>query len=94
MPLPSIPQFSRYVLVVLGLLALALFIGKISTVLLLVFAGIVFATVIRAISTPLGRRTGIPDTWAVGLVSFLFLALIVGGGYFFGKQVLTQTEEL
>lgn len=36
MPLPSIPQFSRYVLVVLGLLALALFIGKISTVLLLV----------------------------------------------------------
>ncbi|MDQ3025178.1 MAG: AI-2E family transporter [Pseudomonadota bacterium] len=94
MPLPTVAQFTRYVLVVLALLALALFIGKILAILLLVFAGIVFAAVIRAISTPLQRRTGIPDTWAVGLVSFVFAVLLVGGFYFFGKQVLTQTEEL
>ncbi len=94
MPPPSIPQFSRYVLVVLALVALALFIGKIATILLLVFAGIVFAVVIRAASTPLQRRTGIPDAWAVALVSFGFAVLLVAGFYFFGKQVLTQTEEL
>ncbi len=94
MPPPSIPQFTRYVLVVLGLLALALFVGKIATVLMLVFAGIVFAAVIRAVSTPLHRRTGIPDTWAVGVVSLGLASLLVGGIYFFGKQVFMQTEEL
>jgi predicted PurR-regulated permease PerM len=93
MPLPSIPQFTRYVLVVLALLALALFVGKIANVLLLVFAGIVFAAVIRAASTPLRRRTGMSDTWSVALVSFALAVLLIGGIYLFGKQVLTQTEE-
>ena len=93
MPLPPVPQFTRYVLVVLALLALALFVGKIANVLLLVFAGIVFAAVIRAASTPLRRRTGMSDTWSVALVSFAFAVLLIGGTYLFGKQVLTQTEE-
>ena len=93
MPLPPIPQFTRYVLVVLALLALVLFVGKIANVLLLVFAGIVFAAVIRAASTPLRRRTGMSDTWSVALVSFALAVLLIGGIYLFGKQVVTQAEQ-
>ena len=94
MPAPTIPQFSRYVLVALGLLALVLLLGKISAVLLLVFAGIVFATAIRAASTPLRDRTGISDTLSVGIVSIALAALLIGGSYLFGQQVATQTAEL
>lgn len=94
MPLPPVPQFTRYVLVVLALVALVLLVGRIANVLMLVFAGIVFAAVIRAASTPLQRRTGMSETWSVALVSFALAMLLVGGFYLFGKQVLTQTEEL
>ena len=94
MPAPTIPQFSRYVLVFLGLLALAFFFAEISAVLLLVFAGIVFAAVIRSASTPLARRTGMRDSWAVGLVALLFVVVLVGGFYLFGRQVAQQAQQL
>ena len=94
MALPTLPQFARYVLVVLGLLALLLFAAKIAPVLLLVFAGIVFAVAIRTASTPLARRTGLPDPWAVALVTFGAALLLLGGIYLFGKQVAAQAHEL
>jgi predicted PurR-regulated permease PerM len=94
MPSPSLPQFTRYVLVVIGLVALALFLAKIAPILMLVFAGIVLAAVIRAAASPLARRTGIGDSWAVGIVAFLIAALAIAGFYFFGREVLKQTGEL
>jgi hypothetical protein len=68
MPLPPLPVYSRYVLVTLALLCLALLIVKLAPVLLLVFAGIVFASAIRSASTPLARRTGLSDGISVGIV--------------------------
>lgn len=94
MALPPLPQFARYVLVVLGLLALALLAAKIAPVLLLVFAGIVFANAIRAASTPLSRRTGLSDSWAVAIVTLGLAIVLLGGIYLFGRQVATQTQEL
>jgi predicted PurR-regulated permease PerM len=94
MTLPTLPVYSRYVLVTLALLAVALLVGKLAPVLLLVFAGIVIATVIRAASTPLARRTGIPDSVAVSIVSALLVALALLGLWFFGRQLLAQTDEL
>jgi predicted PurR-regulated permease PerM len=94
MALPPLPQFARYVLVVLGLLALALLAAKIAPVLLLVFAGIVFANAIRAASTPLARRTGLADPWAVAIVTLGVAIVLLGGSYLFGRQVATQAHEL
>jgi predicted PurR-regulated permease PerM len=94
MAFPPVPLFARYVLVALALLALAFLVVKLSAVLLLVFAGIVFASVIRAASTPLARRTGLPDTWAVGVVSLAFAIVIIAGLWFFGRQLVAETDAL
>ena len=90
----TVPQFARFALVALGLLALALLAVQLSTVLMLAFAGIVLAAVIRSASTPLRNRTGMRDVWAVSLVSFAFAVVLVGGLALFGQQVATQAQEL
>ena len=91
---PSIPAFARYVVVALALLALALLVAKLSGVLLLVFAGVVFACVIRAAATPLSRYTKLPDTWAVGAVSLVLLVAIVVGAWLFGRRMIAETDQL
>jgi len=94
MTLPALPVYSRYVLVTLALVALALLAVKLAPVLLLIFAGIVIATVIRAASNPLARRTGISDPIAVSIVSAVMLAAVIAGLWLFGQQLLMQTDQL
>ena len=90
----TLRTFAPYVVVALALLALALLISKLAPVLLLAFAGIVFATVIRAASTPLEKRLHLPSSVAVGIVALAIAALFALFGWFFGRQVMSQTEEL
>jgi predicted PurR-regulated permease PerM len=93
MPLP-LPTFTRYALVVLGLVVLSLFLWKIAPVLMLFFAGVVLATALRVLSTPLARRFKLPDTLAVAAVFVAMIGIIGVGSYFFGKQIAAQAEEL
>lgn len=93
MPMP-IPLFARYVLVIVGIVALAMFTWKIAPVLMLFFAGIVIATGIRAGSVPLSRRFGLNGTLAVSIVFVLLIAALGLGIYLFGKQIHEQTFEL
>ena len=90
----SLPEYARRVAVTIALVALALFLWKIAPVLMLAFAGIVFAGAVRAASTPLTRYARLPETWAVAIVFALFLLLVMGGGYAFGKTIATQAAEL
>ena len=94
MPLPALAAYARYVLVTLALVGLAILVVKLAPVLLLVFAGVVMATVIRAASAPLSRRTGLSDGLAVTIVSIVFAALVLVGLWLFGRQVIAQTDEL
>jgi predicted PurR-regulated permease PerM len=89
-----IPAFARYVLVIVGIVALAVFSWKIAPVLMLFFAGIVIATGIRAASVPLSRRFGVNDTVSVSIVFVLLIAVIGVGSYLFGKQINDQTYQL
>ena len=90
----TLPEYTRRVVITIALIVLVLFLWKIAPVLMLAFAGIVFAVAVRAASVPMTRRLGIPDAWSVGIVFALFLLLVVGGGYLFGKQIASQTTEL
>ena len=85
---------ARNVLIAIALVTLALLLWKIAPVLMLFFAGVVFATAIHAASRPLVRYAHLPSTVAVGVVFLLAIALLAGGAWLFGKQVATQTEEL
>jgi Predicted permease len=80
-------SFASKVVVALALLALALVAWKILPVLMLVFAGIVFATALRTASDVLTRRFGLRPTLAVAIVVVLVLAAFAGGGYLFGQRL-------
>ncbi len=86
--------FTRKALIVIGLILLVFFLGKIAPVLMLAFAGAVLAVAIRALSTPLARHLRLPDLAAVSLVSILALALLIGGGYFFGQRLAEEATAL
>ena len=88
------PSFIKKVLVTLGLVILALFLWKIAPVLMLAFAGVVFAVVLRSASVPLAGKTGMSDTASVIVVSVLALAALIAAGYLFGKQVTEQAQQL
>lgn len=90
----SLVDFSKRVAITLALVTLALFLWKIAPVIMLGFAGIVIAMVVRAASDPLARRLPISPAWSVAIVFGLFLALMLGLAYFFGKQIATQATEL
>jgi predicted PurR-regulated permease PerM len=94
MPVASLSDYARRVTVTIALVALALFLWKIAPVLMLAFAGIVFAGAVRAASQPLHRYLRLPQEWAVAIVFALFLLLVLGGGYLFGKEIAAQTTEL
>lgn len=78
----------------LALVTLALFLWKIAPVLMLGFAGMVLAMVVRTASEPLARRLPINNTGAVAIVFALFLVLLLGLAYFFGKHIAQQATEL
>ena len=87
-------RFSRHVVIAIALVALALLLWKVAPVLMLLFAGIVFATAIHAASRPLVRYLHLPSTLAVGLVFILVIALAALGAWLFGRQLSMQTEAL
>jgi predicted PurR-regulated permease PerM len=90
----TVRRFAPYAVTALALLALALLIVKLAPVLLLAFAGIVIAAVIHTAAAPLMRRLHLPSPVAVGLVALVLGALVAGGLWLFGKQVVGQAAEL
>jgi predicted PurR-regulated permease PerM len=90
----DIAQFTRRVLVVLALVALALVLWKISPVFILAFAGIVFAEAIRAGGEVIARRTRLSETAGVMIVGTLSLIVLILAGWLFGKQIMHQATEL
>ena len=47
-----------------------------------------------AASLGLARRIHVSETTGVFMVAFCMLALLIGGGWLFGKQIMEQTTEL
>jgi predicted PurR-regulated permease PerM len=90
----SLIDYSKRVAVTLALVTLALFLWKIAPVLMLGFAGIVLAMVVRAGADPLSRLMHVKQTWAVSIAFALFLLILAGLAFFFGKQIATQATEL
>jgi predicted PurR-regulated permease PerM len=90
----SFPTFTRNTWVAVGIVALVLALWKIAPVLMLFFAGVVFATAIRAGAMPLVRRLRMNETLAVAIVFSSVVALVALGGYLFGREIGQQATEL
>jgi predicted PurR-regulated permease PerM len=90
----SLVDYSKRVAVTLALVVLALMLWKMAPVFMLGFAGVVIAMVVRSAADPLSRRMHVNQTVSVAIVFTVFIVLIFGMAYFFGKQISSQATEL
>lgn len=87
-------NFAARVLVAIGLVALALLLWELRQVALLVFGGIVFATMLGALATLVQRYTGLSYRLAV-VTSVLLVVLAVGAiSWLAGGAMVTQMANL
>ncbi len=83
----------RSTLIVLLLVGIALLLVKITATLMLIFAAVLVAAVIRAFSDPMQHR-GVPETASVLLALLIIVALLVGFGWLFGQSLSAQFDNL
>lgn len=95
-PKPAAPDGTvlRTVGVALALVAGALLAWQLTGVLLLLFAAVLVAVLLRALADPLARRTPLPDKAAVAVAALLVGLLLTGFVTLLGAQVGEQAAIL
>lgn len=83
----------RSTLIVLLLVGIGLLLVKITATLMLIFAAVLIAAVIRAFSDPIHHR-GVPETLSVLLALLIIVALLAGFGWLFGHSLSQQFDSL
>lgn len=92
--LSSPASFAKRVLIIAAVVALGLVLWRLSHILILVFAGIVVAMVLRALTEPLAAVTGLAHRWALGAVVVALLALAAAAVWFFGERIGQQFDQI
>ncbi len=90
----SYGQFVVRLLTVAGLVVAGAALWSLSSLVLLVFASVLVAVLLRAISDPLGRIARLPQTWALTATVLSFVLLLSIGSAFFGAAVVKQFSGL
>ena len=75
-------------------LAVANLFVPVVSVLLLIFAGILFGIFLNALGRWLAAHSPLSYRWSYAVVVFLLIALIAGGFYYFGSSVAQQSAKL
>ncbi|MDB6127539.1 MAG: hypothetical protein JWM35_1435 [Verrucomicrobia bacterium] len=86
----STRRVTRYILIAIALIAVAVILWKISVVIVIGFGGVVGAALFRGIAIPLGKRTGLAERWSLSIVLVLFLCLLGLLAWLFGHQAASQ----
>jgi predicted PurR-regulated permease PerM len=91
-------RFIRRVIVTVGVtllaLALALLLWYGVRVLLVGFAGVLLAVLLRGLAMGLRRLTGLPPGWALGVTILLLVGAFVGAGWLLAPSVAEQGNQL
>jgi predicted PurR-regulated permease PerM len=85
---------TRQIIIAITLVALAMLIWKVVDVFVIAFGGMVFATMLRAMATPLAERTALSPRMSLLVV---VIVLLVASGlmfWLFGRQAIQQFEQL
>jgi predicted PurR-regulated permease PerM len=85
---------TRYILIAIALLAVAVVIWRVADVLVVGFGGIVLAALLRALANPLAHKTGWPSRRCVLIVVAALVLAAALLGWLFGHQAATQASEL
>src|SRR4051794_9686410 len=90
--------FIRRVIVVVSItllsLALAMLLWYGVRVLLVGFAGVLFAVLLRSIAAGVSRVTGLSPGWSLGLTVVLLVGLFVALGFLLAPSIVEQTSQL
>lgn len=91
-------EFAVRVWIVVGIVAVAFLVAMLlwaaTELFIAVFAGVLFAVMLRGLSDPLAQRTGLPQAWALTLVASALLILLGGGGWFLVREIGGQFDQL
>ncbi|MCL4767943.1 MAG: AI-2E family transporter [Hyphomicrobiaceae bacterium] len=87
-------MFVRRIVIVAAFVGLGAAIWFLSDVLLLVFASILVAVLLRAIADPLTRKLGIGDGWALVMAGVAVMLILGTGMVLFGSQIGAQLGQL
>jgi predicted PurR-regulated permease PerM len=80
--------------ITLASLALALLLWYGVRVLLVGFAGVLLAVLLRSIAMGISRLTGVSPGWSLGLTVLLLVGLFVGLGFLLAPSVVEQSSQL
>jgi len=87
-------HYLRRLLLTLLVLGLAYFFWRISGILLLLFAAVVLAVLLRAFADLIARHTPIPGTWSLTVAIIMVAALVVAFLFMFGSQIRGQISQV
>jgi len=88
------PAFIHKVLFIAGGFVLLALVWKLATVLLLAFASVIIAVLIRSLADPIRTRTSLSTGLSIALASVTILAVLTGAGWLFGSTISAQIETL
>lgn len=77
----SLRSFAYRVLIAVGLTGAAYLLWQLKDVLMLAFAGLLLAVLLRSVSDPIARRTGLSDGWALALTAAVLAAALAASLY-------------
>ncbi len=87
-------RFFRRMMIVFGLLALAYLFWMLAGTLLLIFAAILIAVILRAFASALENHAHVPHAISFYLALVLVGVILTGFGYFFGAQLRMQLMDV
>lgn len=91
---PGDTDLLRRTLILIGIAALALLFWQIREVLLLIFAAVLVAIVLRVLAAPIGKHLHLSGGWALAFAALLLTGFIGTTFYLFGSEVVGQSQEL
>lgn len=93
-PLPGRRDATHLILIALSLVAVAAALWLIADAIVIAFGGIVLATVLLSLSTPLARATGLKPRWSLLIVVLGLLGIAALLAWLFGNEFARELAEL
>jgi predicted PurR-regulated permease PerM len=94
LPLTYTQKILIAVTISVAAILLTAFVYYAADIIILCFAGLLFAVFLSAPSDLLSRHARIPRTWALAIVLFSLALIVLGGSYFMGYTIYKQSREL
>ena len=87
-------SYLRRLIITVVVVALAYFVWRISDILLLVFAAVLLATLLRSLADLISQHTPIPTRWSLTAATLMIASLVIGFLILFGSQISGQVAQV